>query len=259
MNGTFRACGMKDFAISLAREAGTIMRSSFRSGVDRRVKDDGSFVTEVDDRINALVIERVRERFSDHDVYGEESSSRSGSEYVWVCDPIDGTNPFAHNVPTFVFSLALTHRGVPLLGVIYDPMLERLYVAERDGPALLNDERISVSQAPSLNGTLVGACMFHNAHRELSGVIPRLIDARGHVQNYGSIAYMAMLVASGELSCAIYPGTKGHDIAAAKIIVERAGGTVTSFENADQRYDGRIDGAILSNGRVHDEVLSLIR
>ena len=250
---------MEEFAIALAREAGSIARNAFRSGLERRMKDDGSFVTDADERINRLVIERVKERFPDHDVYGEESSDRSGSEYVWVCDPIDGTNPFAHNVPTFVFSLALTREGRPVLGVIYDPMLERLYVAREDGPALLNDESIRVSDAPSIAGTLVGACMFHRAHRELSHVVPRLVDARGHVQNYGSITYMAMLVASGEMSCAIYPGAQGHDIAAARIIVERAGGVVTSFENVDQRYDGRIDGAIISNGRVHDEILTLIK
>lgn len=249
---------MKDFAIALAREAGSIARSSFRSGVAKRFKDDGSFVTDVDERINRLVIDRIKARFPAHDIYGEEESDRSGSEYVWVCDPIDGTNPFAHNVPTFVFSLALTRGGRPVIGVIYDPMLDRLYAADELSHTELNGVRIAVSRADSLSGTLVGACMFHGAHRELSRVVPKLVEARGHVQNYGSIAYMAMLVASGEMSCAIYPGDHGHDIAAARIIIENAGGRVTSFENVDQRYDGKIDGAIMSNGRVHDEVMRVV-
>jgi myo-inositol-1(or 4)-monophosphatase len=258
MNGSPAMVRMKDFAVRIAREAGALMRSSFRSGLSHRIKPDGSFVTDVDDRINALVIERVKARFPTHDVYGEESSARSGSEYVWVCDPIDGTNAFAHNVPTFVFSLALTRAGRPVLGVIYDPMLERLYEADETMRSKLNDQPISVSPADSIRGTLIGACMLHSPFHDLLVPIGRLIEAGGHVQNYGSIAYSAMLVASGEMSCAIYPGTNGHDIAAARIIIERAGGRVTSFSNADQRYDGTIDGAIMSNGKVHDEIMRVV-
>lgn len=249
---------MRDFAEALAREAGGMAKAAFRSGLERRVKADGSFITDADEGINRLVIDRVHERFPDHDVYGEEASDRHGSEYVWVCDPIDGTNPFSHNVPTFVFSLALTHRGTPILGVIYDPMLDRLYAADLDSGTTLNGEPVAVSSASEVRGTLVGAALWHGARYDLAPVIPRLIEARAHVQDCGSIAYMAMLVASGEYSAVIFPGSTGHDMAAAKILVERAGGKATSFAGTDQSYDGEIDGAILSNGRVHDEILRLI-
>ena len=249
---------MRDFAEALAREAGTIARDAFRAGIERRVKPDGSFVTDTDERINRLVIDRVHERFPDHDIYGEEESDRHGSEYVWVCDPIDGTNSFAHSAPTFVFSLALTHRGRPILGVIYDPMLDRLYSTEDGAPTIRNGEPVSVSSADRVSGTLVGACLWHGARYDLAPVIPRFIEARAHVEDYGSIAYMAMLVASGEFSAVVFPGSTGHDMAAAKILVENAGGRVTSFAGTDQPYDGAIDGAILSNGRVHDEIMHLI-
>ena len=124
-----------------------------------------------------------------------------------------------------------TRNGRSVLGVLYDPMLDRLYEADETSRALLNDHPIAVSSAESVRGTLIGACMFHSPVHDLLGPIGRFIEAGGHVQNYGSIAYAAMLVASGEMSCAIYPGRNGHDIAAARIIIERAGGLVTSFSN----------------------------
>jgi len=138
----------KKFAIDLAKQAGKIMRANFALAMERKWKKDGSPVTETDLKINKLVIARVKKYFSGHGVLGEEESYHSeGKEYLWVCDPVDGTVPFSHGIPTFAFSLALVKNGKPILGVIYDAALDHLYVAEAGKGAHMNGRKIKVNKS----------------------------------------------------------------------------------------------------------------
>ena len=104
------------FAESIARESGAIIRQNFSLGMTREWKGDGSPLTETDRRINRLVIEKVAGYFPGHSVLGEEeSTSEILNEFTWVCDPVDGTIPFSHGVPTSVFSLGLCRNGEPIV------------------------------------------------------------------------------------------------------------------------------------------------
>ena len=126
----------KKFAISLAMRAGKMMRRNFVLGGKRTWKKDHSPLTKTDLVINQMVIDAVHKHFPGYGVLAEEGSSLvQGSEYVWVCDPIDGTVPFSHGFPTFVFSLALVKNGQPIFGLLYDPMMNRMYVAEKGKPS----------------------------------------------------------------------------------------------------------------------------
>ena len=108
----------EEFAKQLAQKAGEIMKNNFSHGMKKELKRDKSPVTTTDIAINKLVISEVKKYFPDHDVKGEEESSfENNSEYVWVCDPVDGTYPFSHGLPVFTFSLALVKNGKPVLGV----------------------------------------------------------------------------------------------------------------------------------------------
>ena len=135
-----------DFAKSVAHEAGDIMQKYFGKKPDAHFKADNTIVTVADEEINQLVIKRVAERYPAHDIDGEEASARRGSDYVWVCDPIDGTAPFAMDLPVSVFSLALVIDGRPEIGVIYAPFSNHLYWAVRGQGAYLNSRPIHVSQ-----------------------------------------------------------------------------------------------------------------
>ena len=108
-------------AVSLARQAGEMARANFTLGMAREWKEDSTPVTVTDLAINHLVIAEIGRRFPTHGVLGEEVSSLAPDhEWVWVCDPIDGTIPFSHGIPVTAFSLALTYQGETLLGVVYD-------------------------------------------------------------------------------------------------------------------------------------------
>lgn len=247
------------FAIHMAKNAGEIMQRHFSLGMRKLWKTDSTPVTETDLAINKHLIERVHETFPSHDILAEEESDLSQkSDYVWVCDPVDGTIPFSHGIPTCVFSLALTYRGESILGVVYDPFLDRMFFAEKGQGAFLNGQKISVSKEKALKNSVICSEHWRGWIYDLSGVAQAL-DERGSILlKPCSITYMASLVATGDCLATIFPGTHPHDTAAIKVIIEEAGGKVTDLDGNEQRYDRPIKGHVASNGVVHDELLELV-
>lgn len=250
------------FAKSLAREAGEIMQRYFGKKPDAHLKADSTIVTVADEEINQLVIDRVKAIYPGHDVNGEEASSLSGARYVWACDPIDGTVPFAMELPISVFSLALVIDGQPEIGVVYAPFANQLYHAVRGGGAFMNDQPIQVNEKVLERGAVMNVDWWRDAGWDVMQVAHDLACKTGvYVLSPGSTTHAAMLVARGEYVASLFPGVKGKnvDIAAAKVIVEEAGGKVTDIFGDEQRYDRDIRGAVVSNGIVHDEIIKRIR
>ena len=228
------------------------MKANFGAGMEKTWKKDHSPVTKTDIAINKLVINQVKKHYPTHGVLGEEASYKaSGREYLWVCDPVDGTVPFSHGIPTFVFSLALVRGGKPILGVIYDTILDKMYTGVLGRGAFLNGRKIRVKSAG-----LIDAIGFWDVKTvgKLNKKYPRVFWL-----NLYSIGYEGISVASGNAVCALYDYHFAHDIAALKVILEEAGGKVTDKNGKEQRYDGRINGALISNGKVHKELLKMIR
>ena len=249
-----------DFAKEIAYGAGEITRKYFKGDNGANYKYDQTIVTKADTEINTYLINRVKEVFPDHSVDGEEEQFGS-SDYVWVCDPIDGTAMYARHIPVSVFSLALVHDGKPIVGVIYDSFTDKLYSATLGGGAYLGDEKIHVNNL-GFSGmrTIVNYDMWPDAEYELYDVFKEM-GKKTYAVGLGSIINAASLVASGDFALAVYPGTKHKncDIAAAKIIVEEAGGKVTDLFGNEQRYDRDINGALITNGVLHEEALDIIR
>lgn len=143
-------------AIELARHAGKIMHNHFNSGIAPESKQDETIVTIADKKINDLVLETLSKQFPDHGILAEEGSKVDGEDYIWICDPIDGTIPYLHGVPVSTFMLALTHKGKSVLGVIYDPFQKRLFTAEKDQGAFLNGKTIQVSDQRDIDKAFIG-------------------------------------------------------------------------------------------------------
>ena len=251
-----------DFAKSVALEAGDIMRKHFGKKPDSHLKANNTIVTVADKKINQLVINKVMEKYPDHDIDGEEASQRRGSKYVWACDPIDGTSSFIMGLPVSVFSLALVIDGQPEVGVIYAPFSDHLYWASRGRGAYMNSQPIHVSQH-SLDGRVeMNVDWWPSAPWDVMQVVHDLAYEKDvYVTTVGSTTHAAALVARGEFVASVFVGTKGKnvDIAAAKVIVEEAGGKVTDLFGREQRYDQDIRGAVLSNGIVHEEIVKAMR
>lgn len=250
----------KEFAINLAQMSGEIMRKNFTLGMNKEWKSDNSPLTVTDKAINNLVIKEVNTLFPDHSVVAEEGSSIvKESDYTWVCDPIDGTFPFSHGYPCFVFSLALTYKGKSILGVIYDPIMDRMFFAQSGKGTYLNGAKTRVSNNKIIQNTVLDCVTWSGAKYELFPVFNLISKSGGHPATILSICYSSSLVACGEFSASIYPDTKPWDAAAVKIIVEEAGGIVTDLFGNDQHYDKSINGFIASNGYVHNQLLKLIK
>jgi fructose-1,6-bisphosphatase/inositol monophosphatase family enzyme len=250
------------FAKKLATQCGAIMRDLFTAGLAREWKEDGTPLTVADTRINALVIESVRQAFPEHGVLGEEESSNIGAQMLWVCDPVDGTMPFSHGLPISTFSLALVEDGVPRLGVVYDPFMDRLFWAAQGRGAFLNGKRLQVSGQATLQNALIDTEGFPS----VSPVLPLTKAFEGvlHAQGAKTVSLWSAilptaLIAAGQFTAALFNVNKPEDPAAVKVIVEEAGGKVTDLFGNEQRYDGKTKGYIASNGHVHGQLVDLIR
>jgi fructose-1,6-bisphosphatase/inositol monophosphatase family enzyme len=252
-----------EVGIGLAREAGNIARLHFSTTLGRDWKADNTPVTAADLAINSLVIERLSTHFPTHGILGEEQSLlRDGAEFVWVCDPIDGTIPFAHGIPIAAFSLALTKNGEVLLGVVYDFHGDRLCTAVKGGGAFCNGEPISVSTQMQLRPSVTGVegLWMTGLYDSLDLTrLPSLLDQNGSkLIKLSSTVYEGMLVALGQLGGVVTKTDKPWDLAALKLLIEEAGGRVTDLHGEDQRYDQSIKGAVMTNGPLHRTYLELI-
>ena len=134
-----------EFAEEIAFYAGKVMLEYYDDNKDLNYKEDKTVVTLVDKKINSYLIEKVKERYEKHSVNGEEESYTNDSEYMWVCDPLDGTEMYVNHIPVFVFSLALVHNGEPIVGVVYNANEEKMYSAIKGEGAYCNNSKISVN------------------------------------------------------------------------------------------------------------------
>ena len=248
------------FAKDIAYKAGKIMIKYFEDNSEASYKLDQTIVTKADTEINQYLIKKVKETFPTHSVDGEEEQFGK-SNYVWVCDPIDGTAMYARGIPVAVFSLALVIEGVPTIGVVYDPFTDSMYSAIKDKGAYKNDKKISVNNIELTDKKSVSNFdMWPKADYNLYDSIKEL-GKKTYFVGVGSVIRACMCIATGDFNLAIFPGTthKNCDIAAAKVIVEASGGKVTDLFGNEQRYDRDINGAVISNGKVHDEVVTVLK
>ncbi len=250
------------FAKSVALEAGEIMSKHFTAGIKKDWKKDSTPVTIADTEINALVIERVKDTYPDHSVWGEEENHNLGSKMTWVCDPVDGTMPYSHGLPICAFMLALVEDGRPVVGVVYDPFMKRMFAANKGGGAFLNDEKISVSERADFKNALIDEEGITHSTKPIVAVshdfLDDLISAGAQITQFWSVGLPSALVAAGEFTATLFNVPKPEDGAAIKVIVEEAGGKVTDLFGNEQRYDGPTKGFIASNGRVHQQLVDLL-
>lgn len=252
-----------DFAKKLAKEAEEIALRYFSFETETTWKGDGTPLTKADTEINDLVIKRINDTYPEHSVYGEEKSQiKENSKYIWVCDPIDGTMAFSCGLPVFVFSVALVDQsnGLPLLGLINDPVMKTTYWAYKGSGAYRNGKKISVLKNTTFEntyfniaapGTAVG---FSNLP-----LLKTLNDKKCVVMKFPSFIYGGIQVANGKYVGAVFYHKYGHDVAALKIITEEAGGKVTDLNGKERRYDQDGLGCIISNGILHNEIIEIVQ
>ena len=252
-------------AAEIAREAGARLREYFIAGVETEYKGDVDLVTVADRTVEKLIKSRLGEVFPEHGIYGEEGTrERMDSEYRWYVDPLDGTTNFAHGFPQFCVSMGLEHRpksgrpgddGTLVAGVIYDPMRDELFTAERGRGAQVNGKPARVSRVAELAEALL-ATGFPSRKRHASPNIHfyHEFTLRSHgVRRAGSSALDLAYVATGRLDAFWEFNLNPWDTAAGILLVEEAGGRVTDFAGAHFRLAS--DEILASNGLIQDELI----
>ncbi len=245
------------FAKKVAGEAGLVIQKYYRADQQVETKGDDTPVTIADKEVNQLIVDRVRAEYPEHGVLGEELSWQSDREKLWVCDPIDGTPAFIYHIPTSMFSLALVVDGIPRVALAFNALTGETYSAVKGKGAFRDDRPIKVSSRSWDKGARVAG----SSDGAVDGVSDResLIEQGIKVVNGFGAVFKGCLVAEGSLDGRVFVHKGAHDIAAIKLIVEEAGGKVTDLAGNEQRYDRPINGAVMSNGLIHDELLKLVK
>lgn len=243
-----------EVAKQIAYEAGDIMRTYFYTDQQTVQKEDGSPVTIADTTINRMVIERLAEVFPGDIVIGEEESTGEyGNGRRWFCDPIDGTKAFTWRVPTAMFSLGFVVDGRPILGVCYEPMLDKLYWAVDGKGAYCNGVSLTVSNETLQQGILATVSSPYRLRREAT-YMDALLDTNVEMASFSGAVAKSVRVADGTFVGYLEELVNGHDMAAVQVIVEQAGGKVTGFDGTALDYSLPFKGAIVSNSIVHDDL-----
>jgi myo-inositol-1(or 4)-monophosphatase len=219
---------LRALAEAVAREAGALLRGAFE-GPELRVSSKSTptdLVSEADHAAEKLIRDRLAAARPDDGVLGEEGGDRAGSSGVrWVVDPLDGTINFLFDIPQWAVSIACEDADGALAGVVYDPLRDELFSAERDGPPTLDGSPIQASTRADLATALVGTGFGYDAEvrRAQAAVAARLLPDVRDLRRFGSAAIDLAWTACGRLDAYYEHGLNAWDLAAGRLICERAG------------------------------------
>jgi myo-inositol-1(or 4)-monophosphatase len=254
-------------AAQIAIEAGKLVRSFYESDVATEYKGDVDLVTEADRSSERLIRERLLTRFPEHGIYGEEGTrDRLDGEYRWYIDPLDGTTNFAHRFPVFCVSMGLERRtpglasgedGEMVAAVIYDPMRDELFVAEKGRGAYLDGRRVHSSRVTDLaEGLLATGFPSRKRHENPNIHLYQEITLRSHgVRRAGSAALDLAYTACGRFDGYWEFNLNPWDTAAGALLVTEAGGSITRFDGTPFKLDSR--EVLATNGLLHKEIMHL--
>ena len=248
-------------AIEAALEAGKILKKHLQAEIFKGIKDDKSISVIADGESEECIKKIISKAFPSHSILGEETGmTGNGSDYVWHVDPVDGTRNFAHGIPFFAISIALFNNQDLQIGVVYNPAAESLFYAEKNKGAYLNYKKIFVSK-DDRERSMVTANRGKNPSdqklfRELMHDLP-MSGAVASVRDFGCTALDLCYVAQGAMEACISLGLNSYDFAAGVLIVQEAGGKITTLEGLPWKFPD--NHFVVSNGVFHDLLVDEVK
>ncbi|MEX2304593.1 MAG: inositol monophosphatase family protein [Waddliaceae bacterium] len=244
------------FAHELAKASGVVLKNYWGKLKNIQSKSNSyDLVTEADQESEAIIIQMIQDAYPSHQILSEESglTEKKEAEYLWIIDPLDGTTNYTHQYPWFAVSIALYHEGSPILGIVYNPIYEELFEAEKGKGAKLNNQTIQVSKTETLEKSLLATGFAYNRMQTKENNYQEFFHLTNRTQGVrrcGAASLDLAYVAAGRLDGYWERGLAPWDTAAGILLVQEAGGIVSSYENAPfDPYSGRI---LSSNGKIHD-------
>lgn len=247
-------------SIEAASCGGDVLKYYFNRKIKVNYKGKIDPVTIADRLTQKTILKIIKKNFPDHTAYGEEDREHLVcKDYCWIIDPLDGTVNFIHKVPVFSVSIALSYKGKIISGVVYAPLLNEMFVAEKGHGAWLNGERIKVSKVKDLVHSLVVTGFPYYIHSKSKHVIRNfsrvLMKVQG-LRRLGSAAIDLAYVACGRYDAFWEEGLHPWDVAAGSLLVDESGGAVTDFRNKGDYIWGK--SILASNRNIHKKMLGLI-
>ncbi|HKC51140.1 MAG TPA: inositol monophosphatase family protein [Myxococcota bacterium] len=248
-------------ATEIAREAGGIARERFHDPRTIRTKtSEIDLVTDVDHALDRLIRERILGARPSDALLTEENAAASGTSGVrWIVDPLDGTTNYAHAFPHFAISIGVEVDGERAVGVVFDPMRDELFSAERGRGAQLNGKAIRVSEISELRRALLATGFSYDVHQKRTPNLvhfERFVGCAQAIRRAGSAALDFSYVACGRFDGYWELHLAPWDVAAGLLLVEEAGGRVTDFDAGPAPGSG--ERIVASNGRVHAAMLEVL-
>lgn len=251
-------------AINAAIKAGALLKQGFGTSFEISSKEGkNNLVTEYDRNAEKTIIDHISNAFPNHSFLAEESG-KSGvfksDEIHWIIDPLDGTVNFAHSLPVFCVSIAAAVNNEIISGVIYQPIMDELFIAEKGIHSMMNDKKINVSETTDFESSFLVTGFPYNVNENPSHCIDTFVDViqKGiPIRRLGSAAMDLAYTACGRFDGFWEINLNPWDVAAGSIIVKQAGGKVTQYDNSEYHIN---DNSILAtNGKIHDRVVDLLK
>ncbi len=248
------------WAIKTAYAAGKILDEYFETDILKEYKSDDSPVTRADRESEELIKKMLSEQFPEYSFFGEEFGMMGEKgDYVWHVDPIDGTKNFSNGIPIFAVSIALEYKGEIIVGVIYNPVTDSMYYAEKNKGAYLNEKKIVVSKDDAMHGIMDvsrGKKEFdEKLFKELMYIFPRNIIKSS--RDFGCAALDLAFLSRGAIEVNISSGLSTYDFAAGVILVQEAGGKITTFDGKPWIFPD--NQFVASNGVFHDVLVEEVK
>lgn len=249
----------RTIAVEAAKEAGDILLQLSKSPLKYKLKSARDIQAEADLKSESLIKAKIKDAFPKHKILAEESGEEgTDSEYLWVIDPLDGTINYARGIEEYAVSIALCKNDQPILGVIYQPVLGKLLVAEKGKGAYLNGDRLTIAGESELANCLAATDTTSSleARRYNFEVLSRVAAAVRHVRIFGSTSLHLARIAQSQIDFYFKAHCNYWDVAAGIIIVEESGGKVTDMEG--RLFTRESDTILVATNTVHPKALKLL-
>ncbi|HEC79972.1 MAG TPA: inositol monophosphatase [Firmicutes bacterium] len=245
----------------VAIKAGELLMEYYKEDLSMYLKGDINPVTIADTESEKLIIGEIKKAFPHHSILAEETGGeKQESEWLWVIDPLDGTTNYAHHYPSFCVSIALLKKCKPIMGVIYHPLLGEFFYAERGNGAYLNDRPIKVSNVDKLDKAFLTTGFAYDVHEteddnvdNFRAFLKRSMAIRRGGSAALDLAYTACGRFDGFWEMRLHP----WDTAAGILMVEEAGGRVTTFDGGD--FDIYKKEILATNGLIHNDMIDVLK
>jgi myo-inositol-1(or 4)-monophosphatase len=251
-----------EVAVAAARAGAAALGAAAGGDLEISYKEDrANLVTAADRNSQQAITAVILDAFPGHAIVGEEGTSGDpASTDVWYVDPLDGTTNYAHGLPYYCVSIALRTAGETTAGVVYDPCHDEMHAAARHQGATCNGKELRVSGVTGLDRALVVAQAQSADPAEIKAyarLVERLLNVSGGLRSLGSPALTLCAIAAGRLEAYCEYAMDPWDIAAGQLILEEAGGALTTFAGRPHRTAARTD-VVASNGGIHTELLAAL-